>query len=102
MHVFSLQKLFPLDHPPHFLRRRSVPPDEVEQLRHYRYSTSYLTGHAVGVQQFQSLFALPAGMSEQGLLQGRNTQRVPSGEGWLPSVEGNGLPLTLRNPGENM
>ena len=96
MHVFSLQKLFPLDHPPHFLWRQSVPPDEVEQLRHYRYSTSYLTGHAVGAQHFHSLFALPAGM------QGRNTQRVPSGEGWLPSVEGNGLPLTLRNPGENM
>ena len=51
----------------------------------------------VGAQQFQSLFTLSAVMSEQGpLLQGRRTQRVPFGGGSLPSMEGNGLPLSSR------
>ena len=62
---------------------------------------SYLSGPAVGAQHFgiHSLFALPAGMSEQGLLlQGRRIQRVPSvGAGRrLPLVEGKGLSLLLR------
>ena len=48
------------------------------------------------------LFALPAGLSEQDpLLQGRPAQRVPSGGGGLPSVEGNGLHLLSRHS-ENM
>ena len=46
---------------------------------------------------FHSLFALPAGMSEQGpLLQGRRTQCVPCGGRRLPWVEGDGLRLPLR------
>ena len=63
-----------------------------------RYSTSYvLSSTAVGAQQFHFLFTLSAVLSEQGpLLQGRRTQRVPSDGGSLPSMEGNGLPLSWR------
>ena len=62
-----------------FLLRPSMPPDEVEQLLYWK--VFHLI--TVGAQRFHSLFALPAGMSEQGpLLQGR-----PPVEQNIPEVD---------------
>ena len=62
------------------------------------------SSHDGGAQNFHSLFALPAGMSEQGpLLLGRCTKRVPSvGSRMKMWVKGKGLPLLLRQTSVRM